>query len=581
MRRKPSWRAILFIVLGVVLVGGAWVGWQVWQVNKDLNAAVDEVDLLRSAADSGDVEAMDDSLDRLEQSSANAEARTSGVTWSTLTYLPWVGDDARGVRVVSSVVHDLAAEGARPLVDVSQSLKEILPRGGQVSVDAVAGLQGPVADAERSLSAAEAELGEEDPADFVMRLRDKYRDLAGTVRSTHRALASASTALQVMPTMLGGGEQRNYLLVFQNNAEIRATGGLPGAVAVLQASDGRIELARQVGANTISSPGRPYLPLTAAEEELYGELLGTYFVNANMTPDFPRAASLMKAGWESELPERIDGVVAIDPVALSYLLAVTGPVQVGGTSITAENVVDELLHGAYLRYEDPADQDAFFQEVARAAFDQVLGGADDAQGVLRALARGADESRIYVHSFDAAEQEVLSGSEVAGELATGRAEQPEVTVALNDSTGAKMSYFLRYDVRVEATSCGDGVQSYVGSAVLESTAPADAASTLPDYVTGGGLLGADPGTQFVNVQMFAPAGGSVTDLRVNSSRIESAVVDQDGRSVDTLAVQLEPGQKVRVGWRMTSGPDQVGATKVSVTPGIEARGYSSLAPSAC
>lgn len=579
MRRMPSWRAFLFIVLGVALVGGAWVGWQVWQVNKDLNAAVDEVDLLRSAAESGDVDAMDDSLDRLEERSAGAEARTSGVTWSVLTYVPWAGDDARGVRVVSSVVHDLAADGARPLVDVSQRLKEILPRGGQVSVEAVTELQAPVADAERSLAEAEAELGEEDPADFVMRLREKYRDLAGTVRSTHRALASASTALQVMPTMLGGDEQRNYLLVFQNNAEIRATGGLPGAVALLEAADGRIQLGRQVGAKTISSPGRPYLPLTAAEEELYGELLGTYFVNANMTPDFPRTASLMKAGWESELPERIDGVIAIDPVALSYLLAVTGPVQVGDVSITAENVVDQLLHGAYLRYEDPADQDAFFQEVARSAFDQVLGGADDAQGVLRALARGADESRIYVHSFDAAEQEVLSGSEVAGELAVGQDGQPQVAVALNDSTGAKMSYFLRYDVRVEATSCGDGVQSYVGSAVLESMAPDDAAD-LPDYITGGGL-GADPGTQFVNVQMFAPVGGSVTDLRVNSSRIESAVVDQDGRPVDTLAIQLEPGQKVRVGWRMTSGPDQTGATEVAVTPGIEARSYSSVAPSAC
>ncbi|WP_244930168.1 DUF4012 domain-containing protein [Nocardioides sp. W7] len=580
MRRMPSWRITLFTVLGLALVAGAWLGWQVWQVNKDLIAAVNEVDVLRSAADAGDVEAMDRSLDRLEQRSASAEERTSGVTWAALTRVPWFGDDARGVRVVSSVVHDLAAEGARPLVGVSQSLKEILPRGGQVSIDALVELQAPVGEAERSLAEAEDALAEEDPADFVMRLRDKYRDLAGTVRSTHRAMASASTALQVMPTMLGGDEQRNYLLVFQNNAEIRATGGLPGAVALIQAADGRIKLARQVGANTLSSPGHPYLPLSETEEVLYGDLLGTYFVNANMTPDFPRAASLMKAGWEREAPERIDGVLAIDPVALSYLLAVTGPVQVGDTSITAENVVDELLHGVYLRYEDPADQDAFFQDVAQAAFDQVLGGADDAQGVLRALSRGAVESRIYVHSFEEAEQQALGGSEVAGELVTEQSERPQVTVALNDSTGAKMSYFLRYDVRVEATSCGDRTQSYVGSARLESTAPADAA-TLPDYITGGGLLGADPGTQFVNVQIFAPPNGSVTDLRVNSTRIESAVVDQDGRPVDTVAIQLEPGQKVRLSWRMTSGPDQVGTTDVSVTPGIEPRSYSSQARSAC
>jgi hypothetical protein len=143
-----------------------------------------------------------------------------------------------------------------------------------------------------------------------------------------------------------------------------------------------------------------------------------------------------------------------------------------------------------------------------------------------------------------------------------------------------MSYYLRHDVRVEATSCNDGVQGYAGNVLLESVAPTDAA-TLPVSVTAGGMYGAPPGTQFVNVLLFGPAGGTVTDLRVNAQRIESAVIDYDGRPVDTVAVQLEPGQKARLSWRMTSGPDQPGSTRVSVTPGIEEHVYSSTELSAC
>ena len=46
-------------------------------------------------------------------------------------------------------------------------------------------------------------------------------------------------------------------------------------------------------------------------------------------------------------------MISIDPVALSYLLAVTGPVTVDGVTLTADNAVDELLNGTYLRLRGP------------------------------------------------------------------------------------------------------------------------------------------------------------------------------------------------------------------------------------
>lgn len=578
MRRvRVRWILVSVFVLGVL--AAAWVGWQAWQVKGDLDDAVAAVDDLRSSADAGDTAAMDDALSRLETASASADDRTSGLTWSVLTRMPVYGDDARGVERVSAVVHDLAVDGARPLVDVSQRLEELLPRDSTISVDAVEALRGPVGQAETALAEADASLAEEDPADFVMRLRDQYRELSATVRDTHAAMSSASTALEVLPTMLGSDGPRNYLLVFQNNAEIRATGGLPGAVVLTEASDGRIRLVRQVAGNTMDGP-RPVLPLTEGEKVLYGPFLGRFFVNANLTPDFPRTAELMRAWWQSEQGEQVDGVLSIDPVALSYILAVTGPVQVGDVELRSDNVVDELLHEVYLRYEDPTEQDAFFAAVAQAAFDRVVAGADDPIGLVRALAKGADQSRIYVHSFDETEQAALTGSAVTGELVTEASRDPQVNVTVTDATQSKMSYFLRHEVRVEATSCADGRQSYVGNAVLRSTAPEDAA-TLPDYITGGGLSGADPGTQFVKLQVFAPVAGSVSGLRVNGEKIPPAVVDFDGRPADYVQLQLDPGQTVRVSWRMTSGADQDGDTEVAVTPGIEDRSYSSVVPSAC
>lgn len=577
--RRVRIRWVLVSVVVLVVLVGAWVAWQAWQVNRDLNEAVDAVDDLRTAAEAGDAAGMDAALERLTDSSAAADDRTSGATWAALGHLPVLGDDVAGVEVVSSVVHDLAVDGARPLVEVSDSLDQLVPRDGGVDVDALGSLQAPVAAADSALARADRDLAAEDPTDYVMRLRDRYRDLAATVSDTHDALASASTALQVLPTMLGGNGSRNYLLVFQNNAEIRATGGLPGAVALVNATDGKLSLQRQVAGNTLNGP-TPILPLTTAEKALYTDFLGRFFINANMTPDFPRTAELMRAWWASAYPDQVDGVLSIDPVAISFILDATGPVQVGDVELTRDNVVDELLHGVYLRYEDPADQDAFFQEVARTMFAKVIDGAGDPRGLLRALARGADQTRLYVHSFDADEQAVLAGTAVAGELMTDPTSGPQVTISFNDVTQSKMSYYLRYDVDVEATSCADGVQTYTGSAVVQSTAPDDIASQ-PDYITGGGFAGSAPGTQFVNMQIFAPAGGTLSDLRVNAEKISSKSIDFDGRPANFLDVQLDPGQKLRLSWRMTSGPDQAGATEVAVTPGIEDRDTSSVAASAC
>ncbi len=102
--------------------------------------------------------------------------------------------------------------------------------------------------------------------------------------------------------MLGKEGPRKYLLVFQNNAEVRATGGLPGSVSLLNVNDGQIELTRQVTGSSFGRRSGNVLPLSAAEKQLFGSQFGEFFLNANVTPDFPRAAELWRARWEETYP---------------------------------------------------------------------------------------------------------------------------------------------------------------------------------------------------------------------------------------------------------------------------------------
>jgi hypothetical protein len=145
-----------------------------------------------------------------------------------------------------------------------------------------------------------------------------------------------------------------------------------------------------------------------------------------------------------------------------------------------------------------------------------------------------------------------------------------------------MSYFLRYDAAVTAASCTSGTQRLSGRVTVTSTAPADAGRTLPEYVTGGGQFGIDPGNQIVNVQVFGPVGGAVDEIRTNGAKDEAQESHTlGGRPVRQLWLFLQPGDKADVTWTMTSGKGQSGATRVSVTPSIEAGTKSSTVRSAC
>ncbi len=579
--RSRRWRLSLVAVIVLLACGLAWVGWQVRHVNQDLSAAVADADQLQSAVATGDDAATSASLAALQVDSQAAADRTGGLTWSVLTRLPAVGDDARGVQVVSDVIADLSRDGLPTLTTTARDLDAIVPRSGAIPLRKVMALQQPVSTGAEAFGVADRRLAGEDPSQYVDRLAVKYRDLAHQVSQAADALRSADTAVRLLPAMLGADGPRSYLLVSENNAEIRATGGLPGAVSLVHTSNGKVEMAGQVASNSFGETAEPVLPLTAAERLVYGDELGTYFLDANFTPDFPRASALWRARWEQVYPDRVDGVVSIDPVALSYLLEATGPVEVGDLRLTADNAVDELLHQVYRRYEDPADQDVVFRAVARGVFDRVAQGVDSPRTLLTALARGAEEGRIYVHDFDPAQQAELSGSRVAGELVVDPDAPPQVGVYLNDNTGSKMSYFLRYDVGVDATSCEDGVQGLSGRAQLTSEAPADAAD-LPAYITGGGVYGTSPGSQQVSVNLYGPVGGSVTSLRLDGRPVEGAQVVVDrGRPVVTVAVLLRPRAHVELTWTMTTGPGQADAAQVTTTPSIERGGNRFQVPSAC
>lgn len=577
-------RAVAVVAVLVV----AWFGWLLTRVLLDLGAATDAASTLQAALTEGDESRSREALDTLEQKSRAARDRTDGASWGLLTHLPFVGDDARGLQVASSVLADLTG-GIAPAVDAAAGLQDLAPVDGAVPLDRVEALQAPVARAGEAFAVAQERLDAEDASGYTGRLQVRYRDLRTKIVNAREGVATASTAVQLLPPMLGSEGPRRYLLVFQNNAEIRSTGGLAGSVALVEARKGKITLVTQESGASFGEQPEPVLPLTEGERQVFGPQLGTYFLDATFTPDFPRVAELVAAHWRQRFDQEVDGVFAVDPVTLSYVLGATGGVNVGTAEnpqvFTAENTVQTLLNTVYLNIQDPVAQDAFFELVAEKIFERFTqgGGESSSAGLLAAVAQGISEHRVLGHSFHEDEQAALAGRTIVGEL-PGDPEDPDpqVGVYLNDNTGSKMSFYLRADVEVRARSCEDSVQEITAEASLTSTTAPDADTTLPASVTGGGAYGIEPGSQLVAVRIYGPVGGTVTDLVLDGEPVEGVeTVDVDGRPVASVFALLEPARTVDVTWTMQSGPGQTGDVDLAVTPGIAPGSTSSVQPGAC
>lgn len=559
----------------------AVVGWRIWQVRGDLNAARDDAQQLRDAIAQGDTARARALQDQVREHAENASSGVDGPVWSVLARLPRLGDDARAVRAIAHVAGDLAAQALPSLEQVSDDRSRLLPKDGRISPAAVAELRTPVARAAAALSQARTTLDATPSRHLMGPVARAWDSATGEIDDLASAASAAKIAVDVLPGMLGGDGERRYLLVLQNSAEVRSTGGLGGAVVELVSKDGRIRLARQVPGNTLVYPEDVVRP-TAAESDNFGELPTRDFRETNQIPDFPRVAEVWRDLWQKTYPGRVDGVIATDPVLMAALLKVTGPVTVQGIEVNADNAVSLLLSETYRRFPDPADQDRFFQGVAATAFTRLTAGTDDISGLLSVLREGVEQRRILVRSFESGEQREIATTAIAGVLPREATTTPEVGLYRNDGSGSKIAFYLRTRERVTAVSCIRGRQQLRVVEELRSTLTPAQAKALPDYPAGPfEQYGFTRGTQLLKVVAYGPVRGRIDALTVNGQPVDTLVTYRDGRrTVATSTLYFEPGDSVRLVWEMTSGPGQTAAPHLEVTPGVVAPD-ATAGPSAC
>lgn len=215
--------------------------------------------------------------------------------------------------------------------------------------------------------------------------------------------------------VLGAEHDRQYLLLFENNHELRPTGGFIGSLGLVNVKRGVVE---NVVVNSVYDPDGQLLPAIAPPEPLRRIVDRWFLRDANWFVDYRVSARTMAGFLEKEKGPTVDGVIALTPEVIKSFLKITGPIELPayGVTVNSENFVPltqaEVTY-AYDRTQNKPKQ--FLHDLAPLLMNRVMLAARERMGeTLAVLTQAVQEKQLLLYFRDEAVQQQIEAMGWAG-----------------------------------------------------------------------------------------------------------------------------------------------------------------------
>ncbi len=146
-----------------------------------------------------------------------------------------------------------------------------------------------------------------------------------------------------LPTLLGLHTPQTYLILVQNNQELRATGGFISALGKVTINKAKVVDLDFTDSYNLFHDGGQYPPAPAPMQRYMGIPL-LLLRDANWSPDFPTTAKLIKALYAQETGIAVDGIITVDLHAVELMIDALGAIEMEGASepLTGANLIAQV-----------------------------------------------------------------------------------------------------------------------------------------------------------------------------------------------------------------------------------------------
>lgn len=562
-RKKRRVAAVVAVIVAVVLVAFGVSGFMLFNSAKTVKSQAKEtveiVGGLKDKVTSGDFSTLPDDAKKIDELCSSMKKETSSPVWTMASFIPVYGGDINAARTMVDALSDVSSGALVPMADnLAQATPGKLFQDGTINVSALQAVADSLSDSSKAFKSANEKIqgiGDTHIAQ-VTELVDKAKDGFATLNG---AVDAAEKVAPVLPQMLGAnGQTRNYLLYAMNNVEIRACGGFGGSQGLISVTDGQMSIGEFVPRIGLSED-EAVESVDEEDEALFGNHSNLYNSGNTYSPDWPRNSQRVAALWKSQYGQDVDGVVGIDPVFLQYLLGLVGNVSLpDGTVVDGTNAAKVLMHDVYWNY--PVEEsDGIFASVASAAFDKILGGIGDVDvtKLVGAFERGAEEGRLIAWMRNDDEQNAIKETGIDASLPDpdDPSADPVAGVYFNNLSFSKLDWYLNADTQIgQGLKNGDGTCSYRITVTLTNIMTQEEAGKLPDYVAAGASDAARDDER-LNVSVFAPTGGNISDLTVEGTQFGLGAATWHGIPFYSGTVDLHAGETTTITYTLTTSAE--------------------------
>ncbi|RDH77691.1 DUF4012 domain-containing protein [Mycolicibacterium moriokaense] len=570
-RRLRPRRWHLAAIAGLLLVAVAfacWLGFEALHAKSNLERARQNAQQAKEALLRGDVEDATKSVTGALADAQGARDATHSLPWRIAAVVPWLGGPFEAGQQISDVVLGLVDDVLQPAVHVGQAISpDRLLEGGHIDVQ----LLREAAPQLSQISTAAANLDVQAKAisdpHYLSVMRTARTDLQAQTSDLAKLLDHTAVAARLAPSMMGADGPRTYFMGFQTNAEARGTGGLLGAFGILRFDNGTPTV-ETLGQN--NELNKPFAPIDLGRD--YTDQYGfndptTDWRTSNLSPHFPYTAQIWKSMWEQQSGTTVDGVIAIDPVALSYILAATGPVTMpDGETITADNVVELTESTAYTRFaDDNGARKQYLQDIAGEVVRKMTEPVSSPRLLLEALGKAVSQGRIAVWSSSPPEQQILEETPLGHTVPEDAS--PYAAVVINNLGGNKLDYYLTRQIEYTAAACDGATRnSSVTVRLTNKVSPGG----LPDYVAANNEIPVDVphGTNLAWVSLLATKNAKLTKATVNGEPLTIVNGAERGHPIYNAQVAIEPGSSIELRYELNE-PTASGLARVPIQPLVD------------
>jgi hypothetical protein len=339
----------LILVLSVGIFGFIAIYQPLMKVQTEAQKLMAEANLLKDDVRANDIDLIKNRISKISNAYSQLEKESSSLYWAQ--FIPYVADFKHGIEAGRYTIEagKKGVDAIYPYADLigfKQGEQGFLDKTAedrlQTAVLTLDKMVAQIDDVSKNIELAEKKIEMIDPSRYPESVlsrpvRPVIEDLKSQFQGMANLFVDAQPLLKELPNILGAKEEKNYLILFQNTAERRATGGFYTFFAVFNVNKGKLSIKDSSDIydldNSISNH-----PPAPEKIKLYHKNVSRFFIrDSNLSPDYAESLKLFDSLYQ-KAGRRVDydGVITMDSKVLVDMLQIFGDTQVNGINFSAQ-----------------------------------------------------------------------------------------------------------------------------------------------------------------------------------------------------------------------------------------------------